>query len=257
MFACLCGGYGCIPDGNGGWQECPVCHGRDHDRDGTTEVRAFVSDIASVDWAGDGQSGLREGDYLDARVYTNNTYGVEGAPRMPLVLTPEFFKFGLNVGTWRPPGSPMLFPSDREPDWGMAAIASARIGIADPDADGGYREDFDDPDDRQDWCDTSPYNLYVPDIRPRLVASRTQIEDFDLEDDLLQGAAIRPVAESGLSYLWDAVLGGGRTWSHNNWLDRYDGQANPTVGASLRNMRDRRGRIFDYRHDTLDEVVEH
>ena len=250
----LCGGRGgWWEDVNGTpvWHVCETCHGMDHDRDGTTEVRAFFSDITAP-------SGRDvNSDYLRARVYANNTYGVEGAPRMPLVLTPEFFKFGLNVGTWRPPGSPMLFPTDREPDWGMAAIASARIGIADPDADGGYREDFDDPDDRQDWCDTSPYNLYVPDIRPRLVASRTQIEDFDLEDDLLQGAAIRPTEESGLSYLWDAVLGGGRTWSHNNWLDRYDGQANPTVGASLRNMRDRRGRVFDYRHDTLDEVVEH
>jgi len=256
----LCGGRGGWWEDVGGtptWHVCDTCHGMDPDRDGTTEVRAFISDITNADWAGDMRRGLREADYIDARLYNNDTYGVAGAPRMPLILAPEFFKFGLNVGAARSAVTPMLFPAGREPDWGFAAIASARIGIRDLGAAGGYRQDFDDPDDRQVWCDESPYNLYVPDIRPRLVASKTQIKDFDLEDDLLQGPAIRPAAESGLSYLWDAIIAGGHTWSHNNWLDQYDGQPNPTIGASLRNMRDRQGRVFDYRHETLDDVVEH
>ena len=252
-----CGGLGGHWEGEGEeahWVVCSYCGGRDHDRDGVTETRAFVADlIASQD--------LNVGDYYRAAMY-DNAYGIAAA-RMPLVLAPEFFQFGLNVGAWRGSSKPMLFPESREPDWGMAAIASARIGIPDPDADGGYREQFDDPDDRESWCDNSIHNLYAARIRPRLVACRGQIMDSDLEHDTLIGGALQPIEETGLSYLWDAILGAGHVYGHNNWLDEYDGRADASVGASLRNMRNRSdhpdygSRRFDFRDDALDQVIEH
>ncbi len=251
--------------------ECPGCHARDHDGAPTnTEIRIHDFDVRSRNWRDytmtlrmqaqqhfSSTQGIYDDlyDLLDSRVYTT-AYG-GGTPRRPLVLAPEFFKFGLNVGAWRAPGSPMFFPDETEPDWGYIAITSARIGIADPDAPDGWHEDFDDPDERETWCYESPHNLYTGRVRPRLIPAREQIKDFDLEHDILVGDAVRPVEENGLSYLWDAVLGAGHVYGHDNWLDRYDGRPDMDVAARLRNMRNRQGRRFDYRDERLEDVVEH
>ena len=263
-----CQGIGIEP---GETTPCLVCTGQDNDGNGLTDVRASISDLRTSEWRTATQL-LRDTayraewgvavtdalyDFLDARIYTN-AYG-EAEPRPPLVLAPEFFKFGLNVGAWRGPGSPMLFSDTREPDWGYVAITSTRLRIPDPDTPEGYRDRFDDPDAREIWCDTSYHNLYNAGIVPHLVPSRYQIEEFDLEDDLLLGVSVRETDESGLSYLWDAILGAGHVGhvQHNGWLDQYDGRADYDVGRRLRNMMNRQGDPFNLRTEELDEVVAH
>ena len=152
----------------------------------------------------------------------------------------------------------MLFPDSREPDWGFAAIASARVGIPDDEADGGYQYQFDDRESREAWCDDSPANLYGAGVRPRFWPSRYQVKEYDLErENILVGTSVRGARETPITYLWDAILGAGHVSDHNNWLGEYDGQADYNVGQYLRNMRNRRGSRFDFRSPDLDEVVEH
>ena len=236
---------------------CPVCNGLDHDPDiPGTDVRVFIADVLPLA----GTAGLDESDYLDARIYSARSYGggSDSAAKMPLVLATEFFQFGMNVGAWRPPSSPMLFPDSREPDWGFAAIASARVGIPDDEADGGYQYQFDDRESREAWCDDSPANLYGAGVRPRFWPSRYQVKEYDLErENILVGTSVRGARETPITYLWDAILGAGHVSDHNNWLGEYDGQADYNVGQYLRNMRNRRGSRFDFRSPDLDEVVEH
>ena len=98
-------------------------------------------------------------NFIKLELAKNDSYGVEGKVREPLVLTEEFFKYGMNVAVWAnpwpgldtgtqredPKGSslkPILLSpltSDDEadmprlPDWGCMAVASARAGFHDPD----------------------------------------------------------------------------------------------------------------------------
>ncbi len=112
-------------------------------------------------------------DFLAAEFFNNdrsNSFLVEGAAKSPLVLTEEFFKYGINVATWADPWpglgsnedeedsrdglSPMfmlwrhrdsddwsqhspLRPDSEQtpfiPDWGCLAVSSARAGFNDQD----------------------------------------------------------------------------------------------------------------------------
>ena len=239
-----CGGDGRYdPDGDGPIKEgeCPACHARDHDGDGFSDIRVFIADIPNR-------------NCLSAGIFS----GPE-APRLPLVLAEEFFQYGMNVGTWRSPSSPMLFPEGREPDWGYVAISSARLRIADPLAPDAYRETFDTREEREDWCLNSPHNLYTADVQARLYPGRYQMNEYDLDRDILLGTAVRVTTESPTTYLWDAILATRYQYPYesNVWLDRYDGRSDPRIGERLRNMRDRKGRRFDFNRLELDDVIQH
>jgi len=243
---------------------CPACRALDHNRDGRSDVRVFAADLHTTD-AENAYLASVVSDWSDYTASLMHTDGYGLAPAgYPLVLGEEFFQYGVNIGAWRPSDEGMLTNTSgnsnwgfREPDWGYVAIASARVGIRDPGADNGYREHFDSAITREDWCDFSPRNLYVADIKARLYSCEEQIKEYDLDRDLLISASIRNIRESPLSYLWDAVLSTRSSYESNNWLDRYEGRSAPEVGAALRNMRNRAGRRFNFADEELDDVVEH
>ncbi len=151
------------PPGSGQYHEetvtCPVCHGYKWGRD-TTQVCVRPEDTAYRNQGAD-----RWKNFLKLRLAEDNSYGVPGKVREPLVLTEEFFKYGMNVAVWANPWPGMDVGTQREdphgstlmpilispfadsneeddtprmPDWGCLAVASARAGFYDPDlADSG------------------------------------------------------------------------------------------------------------------------
>ena len=253
---------GTDPQGNPVKEKCLVCEAKDHDGDNKTDVRVCLGDVFLDDprfalYLCDGKPGLEETDYADARIHRTG-YNMAAVP-YPLVLAEEFFQTGLNVGTWRSPESLMVFPQEYEPDWGYAAIASARVGIPDPAAGGGYKYNFSSRWERENWCLNSPHNLYAAGVKARLYPCRQQMNEYDLDRGILQGTSLTPTMESPTSYLWDAIIGS--SFSHpyesNNWLDQYDGRSDASVGRALRRMRNRDGHRFDYGHSALDDVVLH
>jgi hypothetical protein len=253
---------------------CAACRARDYfGNSRTSNVRVSIGSLAnSPFWP----NGLRRGtvdqpfpaeaDYLDARVYNSSSYGVIAPPlqqMMPLVATEEFFKWGVNIGVWKhayngslyPNDTPMLFPNSREPAWGTVAIASARVGL--PDGSGGHIWQFNNKPNRSNWCQASLLNLYYADVQAKLYASKYQVSDFDLDDEILQGMPVNAIDESGLSYLWTAILASNRI-SRNTWMDRFNGQSDPRVGGVLRNMQNSQGGpLFDYGSAELNQVVQH
>ena len=177
----------------------------------------------------------------------------------------------------------IFFPSSVEPAWGTVAIASARVGLPiQPGAEGdpawgdpspyiqslngsSYRYGFTSAElnagVRESWLATSsPLDeLYYANVQANLYASTLQVDNFDLDESILASAPAKAIDESGLSYLWSAILAQ-NTYSvnqRNGWMDRFNGQADPRVGAALRNMRNRQGATFDYGSGELNQVVEH
>ena len=267
-----CEGNGWVQQPNGQLALCDMCHARDHDEDGRSDVRVFLADVVASQRSqiGDGASRHTAEDYLDVRVFWGGqAYGVAQA-LMPLVLTEEFFKYGINVGVWRSPeGTPMEFTEmrrdagateivsrTREPDWGFAAIASVRIGVGtgEEQSEDAFVDRFDNPDSRAAWVETARANFYMPSIRVRMVSSRRQIDVLDLEH-LAYGTA----QETPTSYLWDAILGTryARYNVYGTWLTEYDGQGDPRVTQALRRMRNRQGRSFDITDPGLEDLVMH
>ena len=252
-------------------EACPVCEARDHNRDGDSDVRVFIADIAASTALGDRTTQTRETDYLDARAYRGrDAYGIPN-PRYPLVLTEEFFKYGINIAAWhrrfgeapkdepQRTDAPMIF--DSEPDWGFVAIASARIGIPEGDpAAPAWRYQFQSlpgfidargRDVRQQWVEDAAENLYSPRIAARLVSTKGNINDYDLEHYM-------DVEENAMSYLWDVMLGARYDrYRESMWLNKYDGRSDPVVAQRLRRMRDRSGRVFQITSPEVEAVIHH
>ncbi|MGD1000716.1 MAG: pilus assembly protein TadG-related protein [Candidatus Brocadiia bacterium] len=215
-------------------------------------------------------------------------------PGLPLVAYDDFFKWGVNVGVWKHPynglwtgtnggqsdnlmlsnvqdplSQVVFFPSSVEPAWGTVAVASARVGlpvaigglpnggVALPNVNGSYLCQFSDAADRSAWCQSSLENLYYADVQAQLFASKNQVGDFDLDEAILQGTPVAAIDESGLSYLWSAILAQNSYNYRNDWMNRFNGEADPRIGQALRNMQDRQGATFDYGSGNLNQVVQH
>ena len=246
------------------WTVCPVCTGRDWGSpdggppDGKTDVRVFLGDIVNSAYLNYGPGVAADDKYLDAPIHSRSAYGVP-ALRLPLVLAEEFFQYGINTGVWKAGDKPVFFPENRRPAWGYAAISCARMGVPDPDAPEGYRYQFDTPAEREEWCASSPHNLYSAQVRARLWPARAQVRDFDLDTDILQGTSLNPATENGVSYLWSAIMNTSYNcpFDSSTWLDRYEGRSDPRVADALRNMRNRQGNRFDYGSDRISQVLQH
>jgi len=259
-----CAGVGWYQDASSNWRICRACGARDYDGDGRSDIRVFLGEVinargSSRTWSNDSdaQSPVRvPEDHVDLRLF-----GSGGDTRWPLVLTEEFFKWGFNAGTWRSAeAQPMTF--SREPDWGYVAIASARIGIADAPADGEpawVRYRFQDPDEREDWVENDVENFYRADLAVKLVSSRKQIADYDMDETLLQGTSLGVTADTGTAFLWRAIITGrpGNIDEASLWYDERNGQSDFLMSERLGNMRNRQGRTFDYASPEMPEVIRH
>jgi hypothetical protein len=163
----------------------------------------------------------------------------------PLVLTEEFFKFGITVGTWSS-GANNLFKDVNETDSllaggklfnrtknGIFAFASARIGFLNPDT-GLFQYRFLDAEDRQEWLDSKD-NLYETTWKARLVPIAIQIktEDIDAEAE-----------DSGLTYLM-------RFMATTEWRKTFFGR-NMRTGSKIDNIQG-----FDYDNNEIYDVMLH
>ncbi len=265
-----CNGVGANPANPD--ETCSVCAARDHDRDGLSDVRVFIADVAASTALGDRTRQTGETDYVDARAnFTADPIRYPTRPAYPLVLTEEFFKYGINIAAWHRrfgeapadeperTNAPMIF--DNEPEWGFAAIASARIGIPEGDpAAPSWRYQFQSlpgvvdarsRDVRQQWVEDAVENLYSPRIAARLVSTKGNINDHDLEH-------YTDIEENAMSYLMDVMLGARYSrYAESTWLNRYDGRSDPTISQRLRTMRDRNGRAFQIRSPEVEDVIHH
>jgi hypothetical protein len=162
----------------------------------------------------------------------------------PLVLTEEFFKYGLSVGTWSSGGNNLfknigseallgdgkLFNRSKN---GIFAFASARVGFLNPDT-GIFQYRFTDADERQAWLDSKD-NLYETTWRAHLVPISIQIrtEDIDAEED-----------DSGLTYLM-------RFMASTAWRQTFFGR-NQHTGSKIDNIDG-----FNYDDNEIYEVMLH
>ncbi len=282
-----CGGSGVVDvpndpnDPNQGTHKevCKVCGGYDNNRDGATDIRVFIADIPSgrinppdprsYDLSiTDGQRGWTDTDFLDSRVHRYDSYILRNAPAAPagypLVLTDEFFKYGVNVGVYKQPDLPMLFPQALQPPWGYVAISCSRVGV--PDDGGGTRYQFGGKADRANWVEQDPNNLYMAGATAKLYPSRDQMQDYDLDDEIIQGQAITLETENALSYLWDTVLSAqfASGYDSSGWATQFNGQGDPSIALKMRQMSQRRDEygkpitpVLDYGNRQMSDVVEH
>ena len=149
------------------------------------------------------------------------------------------------------------------------AIASARLGlstaggglpnggVALPNVNGNYLCQFTTRPTGKTGVTPRSKNLYYADVQAQLFASKNQVGDFDLDEAILQGTPVTAIDESGLSYLWSSILAQNSYNYRNDWMNQFNGEPDPRVGAALRNMQDRQGAAFDYGSANLNQVVEH
>ncbi|MBI2191790.1 MAG: Tad domain-containing protein [Planctomycetes bacterium] len=223
---------------------CPTCGlqgrpGVDYDGDRKTDVRLFA-------WHAYHRQGtveLDESDYMDVRVFeevadpripdgrnigdsldnqNQSAYG-ESPASPPLVLTEEFFKWGMSAALWMPKHNrAMILPDSWEPQWGYFGLASARPAVWDPQ-EGKWIVDFTDEQDpqqaRTDWL-AGLSNLYLTDWQARLVSSSRLIQDFDKQAGYSEG----------INMLLDKLVNSSRTYDEQNqtYTAVMSGQAAPT-----------------------------
>jgi hypothetical protein len=207
-----------------GWVPCPTCWGIDNDGDGRTDVRKYQS-----------------------QSYDRNDPSYQQVKAVgPLVLSEEFFVYGLNVGVWmKPEESVFSWLSEvfRNPSWGYFSVASVRVGFRDSDT-GKYRYRFKDAIERQEWLDNDPANLYEDDWEVSLVPVWNTIRNEDLavlfdEDD-------RPL-DTGAGYLM-------RGFSETEWSAEHGGRS---VGSPLQGLVDPLGRRFDLTSREMENLLRH
>ncbi len=223
-----CDGTGVVT-GEDGPEKCPLCQALDNDGDGKTDI--MVTQRDSLDRAG------------------NPGYDTNGADmqsidldrfEMPLVVTEDFFKFGINVGTW---GKPVGVPKGllTNPDWGMFALSSARIGYYDPETNE-FTTRFPTGDDRAQWVEESPLNLYEPTWEFRMVSTRDAIlsEDIDSYTEY----------DTGANFLYKGM-------ARSHWRDGYNGSLDWTIHGKMHGMSDPWGHRFDLSVPELEDSIKH
>jgi hypothetical protein len=163
----------------------------------------------------------------------------------PLVLTEEFFKYGISVGTWSS-GANNLFKGLSDGDSllaggklfnrtqnGIFAFASARVGFSNPDT-GMFQFRFTDSEERQEWLDSDD-NLYETTWKARLVPIAIQIKTEDIEAE---------ADDSGLTYLM-------RFMATTQWRKTFFGR-NIQIGHRIDNIDG-----FDYDDNAIYDVMLH
>lgn len=256
-----CGGTGEVGRGDDR-ETCPACRGLDHNGDGRTDIRVTLHQLLNPPqgW---------QGYVVDRELANPVPFSRQGRTRWPLVLTEDFFRWGITVGGWRPPhDAPMLF--DKEPDWGYVAISAARIGVPYLAGIGGlypqfgaqnpgYLYQFDDPYDREHWVENSPENLYRADLQARLFSTRRQVKLYDIEENRLVGTRISGEPETPSSFLWNTLIHGRPTGldEASLWLDEFGGRSDHEMSRRLQRMENRAGRRFDLRSNRVDDLIRH
>jgi len=241
-----CNGTGQITNPDGSTAACSHCQGS-----GTLGLS--LADVINS-WSQDKRDLASPRPFLDPTV-------------RPLVLTEDFFRWGITAGAWRPAeAAPMLF--NREPNWGYVAVSCARVGVPDVDPWTGetrYRYRFYDIDAplraeyREKWVEDRPENLYRADLRAKLVSSRTQMDQVDIEENTIVGVPLTTEPESATSFLWNVLINGRYSGldEASLWFSEPNGQSDFDMSARLQNMRNRAGNVFRLNSNELGNVVRH
>lgn len=177
------GGFTNVIDGGwhdpltGQWVQCNLCDKLDKDGDGDSDVRRYPESNTAA-----------QGSRL--RLPTDPSHFNMPLQPLRLVLSEEFFKWGLNIAVHS-----REYPFDRfimdslfpELEWSPVATASARSGFVDPET-GRVRYRFDDDLDREEWVDENPWNLATTDWVASLISTREalRLNDIEIDDSFTQ-----------------------------------------------------------------------
>jgi len=238
--------------GTGKRMNCTICNksnynsgGLDHNEDGITDVRIEQRDA----FYRQGDAGLDEKDYQYVDFFTNVPVG---EMRRPLVLTEDFFKFGITVCVWgEASGIPALINALNlqvqtqgglfsNPDWGHFAMASAKVGFYDSQT-ASYRYGFDNMMDREDWVNESYMNLYEPNWSAKLVPITEVIKSEDIDAD---------TEDSSINYLF-------RSLSSTEWRADFLSSTDGTGSKLNRMLSPWSNRRFDLSGEELEDVLQH
>jgi len=209
---------------------CQTCFGRDHDGDGRSDVLVTTGDVAGRRGAlaramPAPEAALDEADWMETDLSPQAADSLDGDPFRPLVLSDEFFRWGVTVGLWRGReasdirtfasllndeeiGSAALMQRAADahkdegvvggpkPPWGFFVVSAARPRLNVLSIDGLpfgiYR--FNSVVEREDWVRGDMNNLYfqrdsgqygAPDWDAVLCPTRHQILDADTAFDAL------------------------------------------------------------------------
>ncbi len=222
------GGWHEIAGGVPVWVSCPTCAGGgagdflDDDLDGRSDVRKYQANITPPGYINPSPH------YESARITNFPQLFAARGPNVPdelrmsrpLVLTEDFFRYGINVAVVKRGASggsgeefnliPERFPNEPQ----RVGVASAKCGVRDTAA-GTYRYRFLTAQQRADWVNLDGENLYVADWEARLWSVRDAVLDADIDADVVAG-------DTGLTYLF-------RGLRDTAWLTAYD-DVNPVWG---------------------------
>jgi len=194
---------------------------------------------------------IRDEDYQQAKLRSEH---------LPLVLSEEFFKYGVTVGTWhereshfgktgrleRPveyllnqpePGMKGVFMGSGDaggrrevlrPPWGFFAVAAARPRLNLPGQDVIH---FESPQRRKEWVEWNTNNLYLPRGAPRgsyWDARLWPISEQVLDEDVIMG--LDAEAENGTAWLMKRIAYGS-PWG---WTSEFDLQGVAEVAELLK-----------------------
>lgn len=163
----------------------------------------------------------------------------------PVVLTEEFFKYGITVGTWSSGANNILERATDSKELladgklfnrsqnGLFAFASARVGFYD-DTIGRYRFNFTDDEDRVAWLESKD-NLYITDWKAYLFPINRQIKTEDIDASEY---------DSGMTYLM-------RFMADTEWRATYFSRGR-NKGHQLRSIR-----RFNYDDDAIKDLILH
>lgn len=184
-FVCsVCDGQGCYQFL--GFPPVPVpvgpCFAIDNDGDGLTDIRRYQADTFSLN---------------------DPPYQVTGSYPYPLVLTDDFFRFGVTVALWKEPTQDIVPEgqySYKHPSWGYFGIACARPGVYDSETNYMMYQ-FEDTDSRDYWLANSYENLYEPTWEVSMFPVKEQIQDYTL----LESGGVEVESDNGTSFLYRMI----------------------------------------------------
>jgi len=257
---------------------CTTCWGRDHDGDGQTDVLVTTGNLTGrrglrARGMPAPQSGLIDADCMEAGLAPHpEADKLDGDPFVPLVLTGDFFRWGVNIGVWRSRdagvvgsfhalinqkrfGSRAVFPEAEsgtdpgvggtKPAWGYFLVSSGRPRMNYPSADGGTVNliRFPAVEEREDWIEADAHNLYFVrnsslaggmDWDAVLYPTYKQILDADTAfDPLAAERGIEDIEESGVSYLYRNIASG----RPMGWTASFDEYGRPNTRQMVLHIR--------------------
>ncbi len=149
-----------------GVRRCPTCRAEDHDGDKLTDVRHTPADIAGAFQVA--VRGVNAPDGDPNRLFRVQLGGFDQF-RPPLLIRPNAIREPVRVATWRRSSPAVVASLFANPEDGMVAVASARVGVAagiEPGQEGRRPAPFPWSDDDRDDAPERAWSLLYSFLEP-------------------------------------------------------------------------------------------